>query len=92
MDFRRSEKESNIEDIIEFGVNYDINNTKLIGDGVCFYTNCHRPRFWRWMRVVAIFVAILFTWQQITWAQGGTPVDIFRGQATDDGRPSTAAY
>ena len=46
----------------------------------------------RYFRLVSILVIIIFTWQQITWAQGGAPVpEISKpGRAGTSGRMVTS--
>ncbi|MBL7069690.1 MAG: hypothetical protein ISS34_07525, partial [Candidatus Omnitrophica bacterium] len=43
-------------------------------ENTSIYVDCRRPRFWRWLRIMALFVAVLFLCQQVTWAQGGQPI------------------
>ncbi|NQT07235.1 MAG: hypothetical protein HQ575_06825, partial [Candidatus Omnitrophica bacterium] len=71
----RDAKMHNIESTSKSHINYS-NNSVYGVEGVNLYIDCHRPRFWRWMRIAAVFMVILFTWQQISWAQGGQSLSL----------------
>jgi len=64
----------------QFEKPYLYHNNINMADSASLYIDCRRPRFWRWLRIMAVFVAVLFLWQQITWAQGGQPLQVTKSE------------